>query len=40
MKNLTAVIRSKRGAFSWGVLLLVAIPLPILSFVFLTRGCV
>ncbi|MCR4295096.1 MAG: hypothetical protein NUW21_06145 [Elusimicrobia bacterium] len=39
MKKLAAVIRSKRGAFGWGLLWLVGIPLPILAVLFLSRGC-
>ena len=39
MNHLKELIRSERGAWGWGVLWLLGVPIPILVILFLLRGC-
>lgn len=39
MKNPMELVRSERGAWGWGMLWLLGIPIPILAALFLMRGC-
>lgn len=39
MKDIMRVVRSERGAWGWGLLWLIGIPIPILLILFLVRGC-
>ena len=39
MKKLNGILRSERGAWGWGVLWLLGIPIPILAILFMARGC-
>jgi hypothetical protein len=39
MKKLETILRSERGAWGWGALWLIGIPIPILLGLFLIRGC-
>ena len=39
MKKLNEIMRSERGAWGWGALWLLGIPIPILAILFMARGC-
>jgi hypothetical protein len=39
MKSLLKVFRSERGAWGWGALWMIGVPIPILLILFLARGC-
>jgi hypothetical protein len=39
MKNFSKVLRSERGAWGWGALWLIGVPIPVLLILFLMRGC-
>lgn len=39
MRTIRKIMRSERGAWGWGLLWLIGIPLPILAVLFLGRGC-
>lgn len=39
MTKLKRILASERGAWGWGLLWLIGIPLPVLAILFLARGC-
>lgn len=39
MKKLEDILRSERGAWGWGVLWLLGVPVSVLFVLFLARGC-